>query len=179
MIDRMVRASRLEADLYEEVEHDLDATAQAFQVVAVVAVATGLGAAVGALFRGSAGGAIGGLIMGILLAVLGWLLWSFLTYWIGTNLFGGTATYGELLRTLGFANSPGVLRVFSFIPFFGGLIGLVVAIWTLVAGVIAVRQALDFDTGKAILTVIIGWVAVITLTFLVTILAAGLFLSAT
>lgn len=177
MIDRMIRASLLEVDLYEEVEHDLDATTQAFQVVIMVAVASGLGAALAALFQGNAGGMIGGLIFGVIAAVVGWLVWSFLTFWIGTKVFGGTATYGELLRTIGFAQSPGVLRVFSFVPLLGGLLVLMAVLWTLIAGVIAVRQALDLDTGKAIITVIIGWVVVVFLTGLAALVAGGLFLA--
>lgn len=178
MIDRMMRASRLEVGLYEEVEHDLDATTQAFQVVVVVAVATGLGAGLGALFGGSVGGAVGALILGVIVSVVGWLVWSYVTFWIGTTLFGGTATYGELLRTIGFASSPGVLRVLSFIPVLGSLLSLAVAIWTLIAGVIAVRQALDFDTGKAIATVVIGWVIAVILTGVVGLVAGGMFFSA-
>jgi hypothetical protein len=35
----------------------------------------------------------------------------------------------------------------------------VLAIWVLIAGIIAIRQALDFGTGKAILTALLGWLA--------------------
>ncbi|MBI4495145.1 MAG: YIP1 family protein [Chloroflexi bacterium] len=148
----MIRAARLEADLYEEVEADTSATTQAFLVVVIVAIASGLGL----LLAGRGGG---GLVGGVVTAILGWLAWSFVTYFIGTRAFGGTATWGELLRTIGFAQSPGVLLVLRFIPVLGGLIGFAVFIWMLAAGVIAVRQALDVDTGKAVITVIIGWLA--------------------
>jgi hypothetical protein len=97
-------------------------------------------------------------VVGSLLALLGWGIWSFITYFIGTRVFGGTATYEELLRCIGFSDAPGVLSILSFIPVLGGLILLVTWIWSLVAMVVAVRQALDFSTGKAILTCIIGWV---------------------
>jgi len=97
-------------------------------------------------------------------------------YWIGTTIFAGPeteATYGQLLRTLGFAHSPGFLRIFSFIPFIGGLISFAASVWFLVAGVIAVRQALDFTTLRAIGTCIIGWVLYMLLVFLVTGLVIG------
>jgi len=87
------------------------------------------------------------------------------------NLFHGTADYGELLRTIGYAYSPNVLGFFSFIPILGWLIALVGSIWALVAGVIAVRQALDFDTTKAVLTVVIGWVVMM----IVAAIIAGIF----
>jgi hypothetical protein len=80
-----------------------------------------------------------------------------------------------MLRTIGFAQSPGVLNVLSFIPGIGGIIQLVVGIWVLVAGVIAVRQALDFDTGKAILTAVVGWLALLLLSFLLAALVGGTF----
>jgi hypothetical protein len=94
-------------------------------------------------------------------AVLGWLIWSGVTYLIGDKLLGGTATWGELLRTLGFAQSPGVLYALGIIPLLGGVIRFAVAIWILVAGIIAIRQALDFTTGKAIATALLGWLALV------------------
>lgn len=148
LIERMLGAARLDIDTYEEVEHDTTATSQAATVVAIVAVA----AAIGSVRSGS-----GGLIAGLIGAFAGWLIWSGVTYLIGTALFEGKATWGELLRTLGFAQSPGVLYVLGIIPFLGGLVRLAVWIWLLVAGIIAIRQALDVDTGKAILTALIGW----------------------
>ena len=93
------------------------------------------------------------------LAFVGWLLWSGVTYLIGDKLLGGTATWGELLRTIGFAQSPGVLYVLAVLPIVGGLVRLLVMIWLLVAGIVAIRQALDFSTGKAVLTAVLGWLA--------------------
>lgn len=148
MIERMVGAATLKVDTYEEVEHDETATSQAAIVVAIVAVASAIGGV-------GAGGT--GLIVGLLSAFAGWLIWSGITYLIGTALFDGKATWGELLRTLGFAQSPGVLYIVGIIPILGGLAKLGIWIWLLVAGIIAIRQALDVDTAKAILTALIGW----------------------
>jgi hypothetical protein len=154
LTERMLGAAKLDVDVYEEVEADESATTQAAIVVAIVAVASAIGGA-----KGGAAGMLGGLIA----AFLGWVLWSGVTYVIGDKLLGGTATWTQLLRTIGFAQSPGVLYVLGVIPGIGGLVRLVVAIWMLVAGVIAIRQALDFSTGKAIATALLGWLAMMLL----------------
>lgn len=152
LVQRMLGAATLNIDTFEEVEADETATLQAGAVVAMVAVASGIGAI------GQGGGSILFAPVGHIIA---WLIWAGVTYLIGTKIFDGTATWGELLRTLGFAQAPGVLYFFAVLPFLGGPIRFGVGIWMLVAGVIAVRQALDFSTGKAIFTVIIGWFAMI------------------
>lgn len=157
IVDRMRGAAMLDVATYEEVEHDTEATGQAAIVVLIVAVCT----AIGAVWRGGPS-----IIMGPVGAILGWLLWSAVTYLIGDKLLGGTATWGELLRTLGFAQAPGVLMIFGIIPILGGLVRIVVAIWLLIAGIVAIRQALDFSTGKAIVTAILGWLAMVMLAFL-------------
>jgi hypothetical protein len=97
-------------------------------------------------------------IGGIVMAFVGWIAWSYITYWIGTSMFKGQATPGELLRTIGFAQTPGVLSILSFIPILGGVVGLVVFVWMIVAGVIALRQALDISTGQAVITAIVGFI---------------------
>ena len=148
--ERMVGAARLDAATYEEVEADLTATGQAAAVVAIAAVAQ----AIGSVGAGS-GSMIGGLIAGI----IGWLAWSGITYLVGDKLLGGTATWGELLRCLGFAQAPGVFFILAAVPLLGGLVRAAVSIWILIAGIIAIRQALDFGTGKALITAVIGWLA--------------------
>lgn len=180
MIQRMIRAARLDVNVYEELEHDPTLTNQAMTVVALVAILAGIGSFIAALFVGDIVAAIVNLIVGVIVAVIGWAIWAWLTYFIGTRLFNGTATWGELLRTLGFAYSPQVLGILLFIPCVGPLLALVAWIWSVVAGVVAVRQALDFDTGKAVLTVVIA--AAVALAFIIAVSAvlaiAGFGLSA-
>src|SRR5579884_23301 len=174
LFERMVRAARLEVGLYEEVEHDLSATQQALLVVILVALANLLAAIIGSVFVSSgAGHLVRGALGGVLAALVGWVVWSYVTYFVGTRLFSGVATPGELLRTIGFAQSPGVLNVFTFIPLLGGLVALVVAIWMLIAGVIAVRQALDFDTSRAVFTVIVGWLVMLVFWGILALLGLG------
>ena len=161
--ERVVAAARLDPSLYNEVEHDPAATAQAAGVVAIVAVASVLGS------LGSPGANI---VAGLSSALLGWLIWAAVTYLIGDKLLGGTASWGELLRTLGFAQAPGIFYVAAALPLLGWLVRTVIVVWILLAGIVAIREALDFSTGKAILTALIGWLALAFLTLLFVIPAA-------
>ncbi len=179
IIHRMIRAARLDVSLYEEVEKDVTATNEAVLVVVIASICAGIGMALGA--RGvmaGAGGLVFGLVIGIITALVGWFIWSFITYFIGTRVFKGPkteATYGELLRCIGFSASPGVIRILSFVPIVGGVIVFVAMIWSLVAMVIAVRQALDFTTGRAIATCIVGFIVLVIISAAVAMLTAGLF----
>jgi hypothetical protein len=165
--DRIIRAAKLDAGLYEEVEADRDATSQAMAVVVLSALAGGIGS------LGS--GVLPGLVGGTILALVSWLVWAFLTYLIGTRVLPEPQTkadYGELLRTIGFASAPGLIRVFGLIPGIGALVFLVAGIWMLVAMVIAVRQALDYrSTPRAIGVCLIGWLVQV----VILIVAAQLF----
>lgn len=176
LVNRMIRAARLDVDLYEEVEADTTANRQAFASVLIASLASGLGTGI-AGFRVEGGmWLLWGLLIGLAASIGGWLAWSMITYWLGTTVFRGpetSATPGELMRTIGFSNSPRVLTFFYFIPIVGGLIALGASIWALVAGVIAVRQALDFGTWRAIGTCVVGWLVYMLIFFLVSILAIG------
>jgi len=152
--DRMIRAAKLDAAIYEEVEADKGAMGQAMGVVILSSVAAGIGTI---NVTGTSG-----LIFGTVVALIGWFIWAFLTYYIGTRLLPEPQTkadYGELLRTIGFSSSPGVLRVLAIIPALGAIINFIIGIWMLVAMVIAVRQALDYDsTWRAVGVCLIGWI---------------------
>ena len=161
LINRMVRAAKLEANLYEEVEADQKATMPAMWVVIIASIATGIGTGIAGIMSGN--GALfllWGLLGGVAVALIGWLAWAGITYLLGTTILKGPKTssnWGELLRTIGFAQSPGVFKVLAFIPFVGGLIAFAASIWTLIAVVIGVRHALDVSTGRAIAVCIVGW----------------------
>ncbi len=152
--ERMLRAAKLDVDLYEEVEADRTATGQAMGVVVLSAVAAGIG--------NLAYGGVGGVFAVALGALFGWYVWALLTYLIGTKLLPETTTsadLGELLRTIGFSSSPGLIRVFGLIPGLSSVLLLVAGVWMLVAMVIAVRQALDYSsTGRAVAVCLIGWI---------------------
>jgi hypothetical protein len=154
MLDRVIRAARLDASLYEEVEADPSSMGQAMTVVVLASIAGGIGTA------GIEGQP--GLVLGLILNLVGWYIWAFLTYFIGTRLLPQPSTeadVGQLLRTLGFAAAPGLLRVVGFVPVIGPLVIVITAFWSLATMVVAVRQALDYDsTPRAILVCVIGWV---------------------
>ena len=135
--NRMIRAAKLDVNLYEEVEADKGAMGQAMAVVVLSSVAAGIGSI--------ARGGIAGILWGTIFALIGWFVWAYLTYLIGTKLLPEPQTKsnpGELMRTIGFSSSPGLIRVLGFIPILGWLIMLAGSIWMLIAMVIAVRQAL-------------------------------------
>ena len=152
--ERMIRAAKLDASLYEEVEVDRGALGQATTVVLLASVAAGVGA--------SAAGGMGGLLFGTISALVGWYIWAFLTYWIGTRFLPEpqtSADYGEVLRTIGFSSAPGVIRVLGIIPGLTTPVFLAASVWMLVAMVIAVRQALDYTgTLRAVGVCVIGWI---------------------
>lgn len=147
VVQRAIGAAMLQIDVYEEVEADTTATGQA----AIVVTAAAIAAAVAASSQG-----LSGMIAAILNGFISWLIWAAATNFVGTRLFKGTADWGELLRTLGFAQAPGVLLILGVVPLLGWLVALVVGLWMLVTGVVAIRQALDISTGKAIVTALVA-----------------------
>ena len=154
MVDRMVGACRLDVHIFEEVEADTSATRQALSVVALVALATGIAS------LGTAG--LSGLFAGAVIAIAGWAIWAWILYLIGTKILPSHETHadwGQLARTVGFAQSPGVFRVLGVVPLVGWIIFLVASVWMLVAMVIAVRQALDYtSTWRAIGVVLLSFI---------------------
>ena len=174
LVNRMVRAAMLDVNLYEEVEADTRATGQALIVVLIYSICAGIGSALVDLSKISAGHFFWGLFVGLLTALIFWLIWSLITYFVGTTIFRGpetSATYGELLRTIGFSATPGILMIFAFVPFIGWLISLVAWVWMLIAMVIAVRQALDFTTWRAIGTCAVGGIAYLVFALLLGLIA--------
>ena len=153
-MDRMIRAAKLDAHLYEEVEADKNRMREAMGVVVLSSIAAGVGSI------GTIG--FGGILLGTLAALGGWYIWAYLTYFIGTKFLSEPQTeadLGQLLRTTGFSSSPGLIRVLGIIPGLGTVVFAVASVWMLVAMVIAVRQALDYTaTWRAVAVCVIGWV---------------------
>jgi len=155
--DRIIRAAKLDVSLYEEVKADTTALRQAMGVVVLSSVAAGLGTIT-----------IGGprviivIIIVTILALIGWYIWAYITYFIGTKILPEPQTkanHGQLLRTIGFSSSPGLIRILCIIPGLSEIVLIVASIWMLIAMVIAVRQALDYQsTLRAVVVCIIGWI---------------------
>ena len=153
-INRIIRACKLDVNLYEEVEADKSATVQA----ALVVVLSSLAAGVGALSLGASN-----FLMAPILSLVSWYIWAYIIYIIGAKIFpepNTKADHGELLRTIGFSSAPGLIRVFGFTPELMSITFIGASIWMLVAMIIAVRQALDYQsTWRAIGVVVIGFLA--------------------
>lgn len=155
--DRLVSAIRLDVTVFDEVEHDRDAIGQAFWVVVLGSLAQGLGG----LQAPSIPALLGGLVGITLAGLLGWVVGTGLIWLIGVRMMGCTSDYAELLRTVGFASAPKVLFLIGVLPLGAAsyLLGLLIMILTTVASVLAVRQALDVTTGRAIMVCIVAMVA--------------------
>ena len=151
-VNRIIRACKLDVSLYEEVEADKSATIQAAGVVVLSSLAAG----VGAISLGASN-----FLMAPLLSLVSWYVWAYIIYFIGVKLFQEPTTkadHGELLRTIGFSSAPGLIRVFGFTPELMSITFIGSAIWMMVAMIVAVRQALDYEsTWRAIGVVVIGF----------------------
>ncbi|MDR2728739.1 MAG: hypothetical protein LBB56_06355 [Chitinispirillales bacterium] len=151
-ISRMLRAAKLDASLYDEVESDRAATGQAVSVIILSSIAAGIG---GGLFTAP------GILVMTVSAFAGWFLWAFLTFFIGTRFLpqeNTSAGYSKLLRTIGFASSPGLIRIFGALPALRSLVFFAASAWMVIAMVVAVREALSYtSTLRAVAVVAIGW----------------------
>lgn len=169
-VDRVLGAARLDANTYEEIEHDSGATGQAAAVVALVSILSGIGAA-----REGGGG---NLIAGLIIAVVGWAIYALFVYVVGAFLLKSPetdATFEQVLRALGFSYAPSALGIFGLVPGIGGLIVFIGGIWSLVASIVAIRQSLEVSTGRAVAIVIVAFLAlVIILTLLVVTLGVSI-----
>jgi hypothetical protein len=167
MIDRIMGVLRLDVATFEAIEADKSAITEAAIIVAVVALLSAIGQSIGAA------NFVTSFLATVVWAFVGWFLWAGVTYFVGTALFGGQADLGEMLRVLGYAQAPRILSVLTFIPCLGAIIGVIVWIWALLAAFIAVRQGLDIDNVKALLTVIVGWLVVFLGSALIGLLLGG------
>ena len=169
-LQRLVGAAALDPAIYEDVEADRGATAQAFAVVLLSSLAGGLGAS----------GLSGPVNVAFfsMVSLLSWAAWALVTYTVGAYLLPEPQTradVGELLRTIGFASTPGLLSLLAIMTPLAKPVFAVVAVWMLVAMVVAVRQALDYtSTARAVAVCVIGWVLAIAFA-----VAFGLLLSPT
>ncbi len=198
MLQRILGVFKLDKATFAEIEADQSATTQAAIVVVLVALIAGIGAAIAAVMvnrtmpgviegLGESGiegldlsmipqmSPIGAFLNAAIGALLSWLVWSALTYFIGTKLFGGTADMGEMLRVIGFAQAPRLLSGLSFIPCLGGILGLVGWVWALAASFVAIREGLDLDSGKTLVTIILAFIGAFLVSFLIGLVMAPIF----
>ncbi|MGB7220199.1 MAG: cytochrome c [Vicinamibacterales bacterium] len=162
-VRRLLGAAVLDASVYEEVEADQGATTQALAVVLLSSLAAGLG------WQDVGANSPASVAVFSTIALIAWVGWAFVTYEIGVRILPEPQTQsnlGELLRTIGFATAPGLLRVFGLLPGARDLVFGVTAVWMLFAMIVAVRQALDYKhTGRAIGVCALGWALSIVFAF--------------
>jgi hypothetical protein len=140
-----VAALKLDASVYEEVEHDPTALPQAFSLVFMAAVAAAIG------YAGLFG--LGSIVSAIASGLLAWVVWTGIVWLVGVRIFGHTSNPEELLRTLGFVAAPQLLFVLLVIPvpLVRSLVGFAVLVMTVIAFVRATRCALDVETGRGLM----------------------------
>jgi len=162
MIERVLRIIKLDFGVFKEIERDPDATVQAGMIVAVVSVLSGIGSAIAAsMAQGGVGRPIMTFISEVIGGLVGWLAWSFISYFVGKTLFNSKGTSEELLRVVGYANAPRLLGVLGFIPCLGWIAALAGAILALVASVMAIAEGLDLPTGQAVIVAVVGWIGLV------------------
>ena len=155
-LQRLIGAAALDTAIYEEVEADPKAGLQAAAVVVLSSLAAGIGA------RGFSQNTVPNIALISIVALMAWACWALLIYEIGGRVLPEPQTsvdIGQLMRTIGFAATPGFLRVFGFIPGVTIPAFVLADVWMIVAMIVGVRQALDFtSTGRAVAVCVIGWV---------------------
>lgn len=167
LLDRILRVIKLDKSVYAEVEADQTATSQAAIVVAIVAVLSAIGGGITTVVSTEGESFIGAFLGALASAFISWLVWSAITYFVGTTVFHGEATFSEMLRVIGFAQAPLALNILSFIPCIGALIALAAWLLSLYTGFLAIKEGLDMDTGKTIATVAIGWIAALVVSLII------------
>jgi hypothetical protein len=168
MMKRIMRAIMLDREFYKEAEADTSLNQEALTIVIIVSVIAAIGTFVSSLMAQNFGRAILAFVVSAGIGVANYYIWSYVTHFIGTNMFKGDADPGELLRVLGYASAPRLLGLLGFIPCIGWLVSLAGGIWALVAGFIGVQEALDLDTTETLVTVVLGWLAILIITAVVT-----------
>jgi hypothetical protein len=158
MVERIMGVLRLDSNTFEEIEADqAGGTTQALIVVVLAAIASGIG-----LLLVDTDEAGVGLIGGIIGSIIRWAVVAALIAFVGTRLLEAATTssnWGEVARVTGYAQAPTLLGILAFIPVLGLIAGIVGGIWSLIATVIGVRQALDMSTGRAIAVCVVAWIA--------------------
>ena len=161
MINRIKGVLFLDSEAFNEIEHDEKANGQAALIVIVASILAAIGVAFGpVIFSPGLAPTVSPILKFLGAAfwgVVAWLVWSAVTYFIGTKIFRGQATYGEMLRVIGFAYAPLSFLILSVIPCFGLLIALLASAWAFAAVFIGVREGLDLDFGRTVVTVFFGW----------------------
>ncbi len=168
MFERVLRAMRLDSSLYREVAADDRLLGEAALMVLVATLFSAIGTGIGSRHWALGFGAE--LINGLL---IGWLLWAVIANLVG-DFLGGRSQLSEMVRALGYANAPRFVGVLGFLPCVGPFFRLAAWLLTIAAGVIAIRETMEFDTFKALVTAVIGLAVYIIFNLLIGLFYGGL-----
>lgn len=170
--ERIIGAFTFRKGIYAEVENDASFTGTAWLIVVVVSLLNSLGT-----FAFDAGWLISTLV-GTVTAVIGFAIAAFVVAWVGQSFFEADVNFEEMVRTLGLAY---VWRVIGVLGILGGFINcilapalIVAAILGLVAWFVAAKEALDLEWGQTIVTVILGWLIIVVVSFITGLILAAL-----
>ena len=183
LMNRIIGAFTFRKEVYAEVERDVEFTNTAWLLVVVISLINQLGQLPVYGFKGIGQWLIAS-IVAVVLSVAGFALGAFLISWVGKQFFQAEVDFGEMVRVLGLAyvwNVVGVIGILGFIPLLLCILSpitIIAAIAGLVSWLFAAKEALDLDWGPTVITVVIGVVANIIITMvlsgvILTILGVG------
>lgn len=151
-LNRFLRAAKLDVTLYREIVEDAGAMNQALIVVFIYSMASAYGT------FGRTGAT--GINIGMITTLLGWYVWAFSTYIIGARILPESQTEPDrkaVIRAVGFASAPGVVRALGFMQNFGLVVLAIATLWMVAAATVGVKQALKYEsTPRALGVCIIG-----------------------
>ncbi|MFN6566203.1 YIP1 family protein [Dendronalium sp. ChiSLP03b] len=152
------RALSLNGDFYENARNTQRNLRLALSIVILATVSHTIGSGVILLInRATVFVLLTGLLIDAIAVVAGYYFWTFTIWKIGQWLKPIDPTYGDLLVPIGFAYAPQVLNFLTLIPLLGRPIELILAVWSLLAVIVAVRQGLDITTRRAAFICLVGW----------------------
>jgi hypothetical protein len=169
MVERIMRIVKLDFSVFREIESDPNATVEAAIIVAVTTLISAVASTIGSDH------AVASFVQSVINGLAGWVVWSAVTYFVGRSMFAGGGTLVQMLRVLGYANAPRILSILVVVPCFGWLAVLIGWLLSIVAGIMAIKEALDVELGTAIAVVIIGVIAMVIFWLIVGVIVGSVF----
>jgi hypothetical protein len=161
MLDRIIRIIKLDFPVFKDIEADPSATTQAAIIVAAASVLSGIGSAF------SSDRPLMAFLGAVVSGVVGWIVWSYVSHFVGGVLYKSTGTFESMLRVIGYANAPQLLGILNIIPCIGWIGGLVGGILALIASIMAIREGLDLQLEQAIVVALVGFLALLLVSIIV------------
>ena len=140
-LNRLFRAAKLDAGLYEEIIEDTGTMFQAMMAVFIYSAASAYG--------GFGRGGVAGINFGMITTLIGWYVWAFSAYFVGMRFLPEAETEGNrkaVLRAMGFASAPGLIRLLGLLPNMAATTFLIASVWMFVAAVVAIKQAMSYQS---------------------------------